>query len=379
MGRKIALTLFVVFLGSALAAGGGRPVRQWTVDLNSSPEVQKSGPIGMSTHTFVTYAGENRIAVGLLFGADSATRRDEKRWRAVLLTVDPTAGKLLRSHIMDNFSGEGAALGTLEIGTANSGDLLAVYGNELLRFSPELEVVARRSLSSTVEERHGINYRDYWHLVVNSAGDSAMLFHVKLDRSMENHWISTKDLSDQAVAPARSRDWRMVLSGHAIVVNDLQGCSALFQDRGAEPRCICRSCKGGAVLASFGHGLVFLGRGPAASYTIVSVRGDKVLDRSKGFGADSIGEVSGSAGSNRVAFVLSGALRLSLFNGWGSHSGVIVVDADLKREVANIDFRDHGQMVKDWQVFSNVSVAMSPDGKGLAVLTGHSLVHWAIP
>jgi len=224
----------------------------------------------------------------------------------------------------------------------------------------------------------GIIYQDYWILVVSNSGDSAILFHQGLDKSAENHWLSTSDLADVSVAPAQSLDWRMALSGSAIAVAGSPGCGVVLQERLEEPRCICPKCKG-AVLASFGDGMLFLERAPAASYKILDSRGHKVLDRNKGFGADSIGGVSGSARSNRAAFVINGALRLSLFDGWGSHYHVIVVDADRKREVVDLGMPDESTRVDDWQVFGQIAPAISPDGKSLAVLTGHYLTLWAIP
>ena len=379
----VLLGLLLQFVGTRISAND-KPKPIWAVDLSSAKEIEESGPLDPNTDVFVTFIDQTRIAVGLLFqiriDAHQPGRPDNWKSHTLVLIVDAGSGKVLRSRSWEEFRGRPAAAEGFQMRPANSSEFLAMIGNDVVRLSSELDILARRTLPRTAQEKHALTYYDDWELVVSPGGDSALLVHRKLDGSAENHWISTKDLSDLTVTAAPDHfSWSNALADSTIVYNvaqrDLHRLLPWKQKGDGVVMPLCSSCQG-RVLGAFGRNLIFLAY-DSASYTIVDTSGKEIYNR-HGSGVEGIGQLSGSSRANRAAFSY-GSLRRSLFHGWHSADHIIVVDADAKREVARIDSSDEGKEIGNWQLFNQLLLAMSPDGRRLAIMKGINLQLLAIP
>ncbi len=369
------------------ASASDKPKRIWTADLNSASEVQKAGPVDENTHTFVTFVNQTHVAAALLFplrvNGVWPERDETQRSHLLILILDAENGKVLHSRYWDDLKGEAASAHGFEVQVANSGELIVMVGNELLRLSSELEIRVQRTLPRTKEERNGLTYYDHWSLAASPVGRSALLVHRDIDRGCENHWISTDDLTDESVNPTpHCGSSPIVMTKDSAVFNVVQPRRhrppLMKQDRAGVLQPLCTSCDG-AVFSAFGKDLLLLGTGHAASYAIIDLEGREICRGSHGFGADRILQTSGSSVANRVAF-LYGSLRGSLFHSWRGSDKIIVVDADKKNEVASIHLSDKGTSIaSEWKVFITPRLALSPDGKELAVLREHVLELMAIP
>jgi hypothetical protein len=362
----------------------GLPVQTWAIDLNSLADVHEAGSIDANTRIKLAYLGQSRIAIALLFPipvkGKFPSKRDEGTWRALLLSVESSDGKIMHSFRFDDFDGEGANSAWLQIGVANSDELLAIFGNELIRFSSDLVPLTRRTLPREMKERNGLHYYDRWYFLTNPTQETALLTHVRVGGSADDRWISTKDLEE--IEAAHFGDFhssRLVLLGRRVIFtnSDLkQKKSTTMEEvdgQAAQP------LYDGAILGSFGQDLLFLHRRPAASHVVVNLQAKEVYERQRGFGSDMILTTSGAVRDNRIAFVY-GALRGSSFGGWSSSDHVIVLDADLKREVEIPNPRDSGMHVGDQsQVFNTPALALSPNGRALAIVDGPRMTLWDVP
>jgi hypothetical protein len=361
------------------------PSQQWAVDLNSSTDVQQAGAVDANTRINIGYLGRNRLAVALLFpirlNGEFSSIRDEETWRVLLLILDSSQGRILHSFAFDDFHGEGASSDWLQMGVVNSDELLVIFGNELVRFSSDLASLARRTLAREMKLSNGLHYYDHWRFLTDPTEDRALLVHAKPDGSADDYWISTKDLSD---IEAAHFDNHLLTSWSVLVGREVVFTTVDFKAK--ESEVIVQAAgqtshhmRGGTVLASFGQGLLFLWSRPSASHTVVNLQGQELYERRAGFGSDRILAATGAATNNRVAFVY-GALRNSLFSGWSSNDHIIVLDAGLKREIEvpnppNKGVHDGDQV----QIFNTPALALSPDGKALAVATAPTITLWTLP
>jgi len=360
------------------------PAQRWAIDLNSSADVQDAGPIDANTRIILAFLGQNRFAVALLFpiriNGKFPPSRDEETWRALLLSVEGTDGKIAHSFRFDDFHGEGANPDWLQMGVVNSDELLVNFGNQLVRFSSDLVPLARRTLPREMKVRNGLHYYDHWRFLTDPLRVTALLTHVNVGGSADNRWISTRDLAEvEASHFGNFHSSRLVLVGRRVVFTNSdfksKKSTAMVEADGQAARPLCD----GAVFASFGKSLLFLHRRPAASHVVVNLQGEEIYERKRGFGADTILAASGAAQSNRIAFVY-GALRGSLFGGWSSNDHIVVLDADLKREIEVPNLPDKGVHVGDQaQVFNSPALALSPDGRALAVAKGARVTLWDLP
>ena len=159
------------------------------------------------------------------------------------------------------------------------------------------------------------------------------------------------------------------------VESDIKKAVVMVQGEGHPARPI----SAGALCATFGEGLVLVRIFPAASHVVVDLHGQQIYQSRIGTGSDRILAASGAVTGNRIAFVY-GALRGSPFSGWSSNEHVLVLDADLKREIEVPNPPDKGAHVTNQvQVFNSPALALSSDGKELAVAKGNNLTLWMVP
>jgi len=364
-----------------------KPKHIWTTELNRLPEVKNTGPVDANTRFFLTFTDNSHLAVGLFFplrvNGILPGRTPAQRSRTLILMVDGLTGKTLHFRGWNDFQGEPAVIDGYDMRPANTNELLVVVGNDVLRLSPELEVLAQRSLVRSAQEKHGLTYYDYWNLVASPAGNFALLIHKGLDECCENHWISTRNLADdkRLVGP-NSLSSTLLMENGAIVFNTAGDAHhRLFASKlehEGPPQLLCSSC--GAVFTAFGKDLILLGLAQhSVSYIIVDIDGTEFYRTNLGHGADRVLQVSGSSATNRVA-LLCGSLRTSFLRGWRDTNRIVVLDADVKHKVVEIDSSGEGEHPgNDWQVFNTPRLALSPDGTRLAILRGSTLELLAIP
>lgn len=378
------LMLYPVFRVPKEGRPESAPVRQWAIDLNSSVDVQEAGPIDVNTHINVAYLGQNEIAVALLIpvrvNGKFSPVHDEETWRALLLTMQRSDGKILHSFRFDDFHGEGANAEWLQMGVVNSDELLVIFGNDLVRFSTDLIPLVRRTLPRETKARNGLHYYDHWRFLTHAALDTALLSHTIPGGSADKHWISTNDLKDVEAAHVSNfhSSWS-VLAGRQLIFSEVdlkaKKSTVMAEAEGQPARALCD----GAVFAAFGQNLLFVHKRPAASHAVVNLQGQEIYQHQIGSGSDTILRASGALTNNRIAFVY-GALRSSVFNGRSSNEHVIVLDADLKREIEVPNPPDTGMLAGDeTKVFETSALALSPDGKALVVAKGPTVALWSFP
>jgi hypothetical protein len=367
------------------------PVALRTLDLSTVPAYRDAanGPGIRKDGLGLTFADDNTVLVSAQFefwpesGGKFSIKTQHASYNTAVLSVDVQTGTGHNAQVWQGWEGSPAILDGSEIHSAgNSGSLIAI-GNQLLSLSHTLDVVATRELPLNRIQFNGYPQQDQWTLLTDSRSKRALLVRFPFTPEETSrvrgdaHWISVDTLEDQSSFLVPQWDWMgAAIVGDSVVFNKLGANHqpASIQIKDAEPRPLCAECFGG-VEGTFGSGLIFL-RGQNQFW--VTDSSGAILYHQKGMGgkADSIGGVTGAVTNNRVAFVF-GHLGRRL------EDTVIVLDMDAKKEIWHLDINmkpittQVGRLVEE--SFPSIHLALSPDGKMLAIVTGTVLSLYEIP
>jgi hypothetical protein len=378
--RAFAFFVFGVALTCPVQSTNGTAEKLWSIDLRPLPQIAAIGPLSEAGGNTITFLDQNRIALGLNFPTSvpaSQSNSTENFHKTLVIAVDAKTGNVESSRSWPE--AKGGAYKAMDLGHANSSDLLLLREDHLFRLSSTLEILADRALDPT----------DLWYLLVDSSGSSALLSRTAHDNydSITNHWISTSTLKDLRVLPGVRGS-----TGSTLVVNESVIFSPLIRppydsnslkevppkifDRNGQTRQLCASCPGAAI-AAFGHDFIVVAHHPRASYSVVNARSEEIIfDATHGDEGDGVLSASTAfSTSDRIALQYG---RIDLARRT-SEVTLIVFDADKRAEIMRMNLSYLGQTVGNRTSFTTPRLAMSPDGKLLAVMGADSLQVLKIP
>jgi hypothetical protein len=125
------------------------------------------------------------------------------------------------------------------------------------------------------------------------------------------------------------------------------------------------------------NGLIFLATGSNASFMLVEPTGRIVYRGAFGDGVDYAFRLSTAAAAPRFAFDF-GHIAGGLF-GWKALDKVVVFDYRTMKDVFQLKLRPETQYVAGGETWRTSLVALAPDGRRLAVLSGSVLKVFDIP
>ncbi|MFY9731638.1 MAG: hypothetical protein WB723_17045 [Candidatus Acidiferrales bacterium] len=378
--KAFSFLVFGVALTCPVQSTDGTAEKLWSIDLRHLPQIAAMGPLSEAGGNTITFLDQNRIALDLNFPASvpaGQSNLTENAHKTLLIVVDAKTGNVEGSRSWPEV--KGGAYNTINWGHANSGDLLLLRENHLFLLSSALELLADRALDRT----------DLWYLLVDSSGSSALLLRTAHDNydSVMNHWISTSTLKDLRVTPGvRGSTGSTLVVNESVIFNpivrppydsnSLKEVPPKIFDRNGQTRQLCASCPGAAI-AAFGHDFIVVAHHPRASYSVVNARSEEIIfDATHGDEGD--GGLLASAAfstSNRIALQY-GHIDLARRT---SEDTLIVFDADKRSEIMRMNLSYAGQTVGNHTSFTTPRLAMSPDGKLLAVMGADTLQVLKIP
>jgi hypothetical protein len=387
-------TVTSIFCGAVLlsmASTTQGPKAVWSLNLSTLAAYRDTSEIpgSLPNRLSITFLDEDTIAVFVQFEFRahpiSRSRDDvEAALRSMhdnsaILTIDAKNGTSQKSQVWKGPPAEGV------YSTGNSGCLVMV-GAQLLSLSQTLEVVAKRVLprNPIIDLPHGIVGQDDWTVLTDPRSKKALLVRFPFvpgttgRKFGDAHWISTDTLEDQSsMSIPRWEGTSAAVVGDSVIFGELgvERQPALIQINDKEPRPLCADCFG-RVDGTFGNGLVFWDR--PNEYLVRDTSGT-ILFRKTGVGgrADTIGGASGARTSNRVAFQFGHLGRRVL------EETVVVLDVDAQKEIWRYKLRQEavrteiGGFVRE--SFPSPRLALSPDGKKLAILSGTEISLFEIP
>jgi hypothetical protein len=377
--KAFSFLVFGVTLICPVQSTDGTAEKLWSIDLRHVPQIAAIGPLSEAGGITITFLGQNRIALGLNFPTSvpaSKSNLTENFHKTLIIVVDAKTGNIESSRSWPEV--KGGAYNTINLGHANSGDLLLMRQDHLLLLSSTLEILVDRALDPT----------DLWYLLVDSSGSSALLSRTAHDNydSITNHWISTTTLKDLRITPGvrGSTGSTLVVNENVIFSpiirppydsNSLKEVPAVF-DRSGQTRPLCASCLGAAI-AAFGDDFIVVAHHPRASYSVVNARSEEIIfDATHGDEGDGVLLASPAfSTSNRIALQYG---RIDLARRI-SEDTLIVFDADKRAEIMRMNLSYPGQTVGNHTSFATPRLAMSPDGKLLAVMGTDTLQVLKLP
>ena len=378
----------IALAGSALATQ--QPKTLGTLELTSlaayqdAAEVQGSQP----TELALVFLDDSTIAVFVEFrfrpgsGNDVSVALRNIHHNAAIFTIDEQNLSNEKSRVWKGLPGlPPTQLGWAILPTGTSGCILIV-DNQLFSLSHTLDVVGKRDLPRNPAMFNGFMRQDQWTILTDPGAKKALLVRFPFvptstgSKYGEAHWISPDTLEDQSSMSVPRWGGTAVLVGDSVIFNELgvERQPAQIQTNGGQPRPLCAECFGG-VEASFGNGLVFL-RG-LHEYSVRDSNGT-IRYSKKGIGgrADTIGGVRGAITMKRVAYRFGHLGR-------GLEETAVVLDVDSNKEIwwykvhQSAARTEVDGFVKE--SFPSPTVAMSPDGKKLAIVSGTTLSVFEIP
>jgi len=383
-----------ILCGAALwgiASTAHAPSAVRTLDLGSLAAYRDAaeGP-GLQSHgVSLAFLDDSTIAVFAQFqfipeSGEVSGRIRGTHYNTIVVTIDAQNGINQKSQVWK----ESPGLPTIHffgagIHSTGTPGCLVILGNQLLSLSQTLEVVARRDLPQRPTFFKGFMRQDQWIVLTDPRTKKALLVHFPYEpgtvgRNLgDAHWISVDTLEDQSsISVPRWQGDGAALVGDSVISNELgaKHRPPQVQINDEEPRPLCAECFGG-VQGSFGNGLLFL-RG-LNEYWVSDSQGT-ILYRKKGVGgrADTIGGISGAITTNRVAYHFGHLGR-------GLEETAVVLDVDAKKEIWRYELHQEavrtevGGFVRE--SFPSPTVALSPDGKKLAIVSGTVLSVFDIP
>ena len=377
--RAFLLLLIAGALTCPVQSTTATPEKLWSIDLRSLPQIEAVGSLSDAGGNTITYLDQSRLAFGLNFPASAPSSRPmskENFYKTLIVVVDARTGSV--ESFRSWTEAEGGAYKAINLGHVNSGDLLLLRQDRLTLLSSTLEIIAERALDPMA----------LWYLLVDSSGNSALLSRTAPEDydSVENNWISTRTLKDVRLTPGKRGS-----TGSTLVVNESVIFSPIIRppydsnsgndappmifDTEGQTKKLCDACSGAAI-AAFGHDFIVVAHHPHTSYSVVNGRGEIIFSAAHGGQGD--GPLTASTGfptSDRIALHyghMDPARRIS-------EDTLIVFDAGKRSEIVQTKLSYPGQTVGNRTSFATPQLAMSPDGKFLAMLGGDTLQVLKIP
>lgn len=383
---KFAGAVLVVFFGLALS-GAQTPRNVWTIDLSTLAAYKSAELASADSRTGfdAEFADNDTILVkekfvsGPHWNADNSL--EPQRSNTAIFAIDAKNGTSRHFRSWSGWRGLPAIGSGSAFHPIGGGAFLTSVGNELIRLSSTLEVLARRELPLNPIDFNGDPHQDHWWILSSSRTGKALLvrspFPAHGPVSQEGHWISVSTLEDESSIslPRLSAGGIGTLVGDSIVLSGRIPAkeSVTIQKGDGPPHPLCAKCTG-LVCGTFGNELIFLEARP--SYLVVDAEGKVQHHGRLGGRADTIDSVSGAITNNRVAFEFGHLGRLL-------EETIVVLDVDRKKEI--LRFAANQEAKKSFvggfveESFVAPQLALSPDGTKLALLTGSALELFELP
>lgn len=354
----------------------------WVVDLAAAdPKTPELGKIGPLSESAVKFASNARLIVGLLYQSlpDSRAGRhsgETVKSNAILMSLGTDTGATQGTKIWQPVPGQPASSEKLELIRATNG-VFALVGEELIKFYPDLRQLSVRALPRNLRELRGYPRQDHWSVATSPDGKHTLLTRFEPLGGQENHWISPDTLKEVATPPPLDYSSRLMAVVDDFVVfnhtRDLgEGRPVVIARPGERPKELCADCIG-AVSESFGANYVLLSTDPGASFRIVDKNGSLIYAAKLSPRDYSPLIASGASQANRVAMLYASR------EGGRSVTKVLVADADQKRIVWEETLETPVLRQGAVQTSRLPRLALSPDGKHLAVVSWTNVLMYSIP
>jgi hypothetical protein len=210
-------------------------------------------------------------------------------------------------------------------------------------------------------------------------GNTALLVKVLVDGGAEKHWISTESLLDTAVEPS-DRHCCSGLSGTTVLFNaDAPKLKPIsIQEKGSPARDLCKTCFGISPTFATDRYVVAVSW-PGASFVVASPDGRLLYKQKIHDGPYSIEYSTAAADAPRVAVIYPQSLGRQ-----SETYSVSVFDLATRSEVRRQSVGappEVSEAAPGFQVTTSTAphIAISPDGKRLAILAEGQLSMYELP
>ena len=375
-----AISLLCVLAFSLLAFAAPvraqSPVQLWSLDLSTDQDFSKRLQITDPTLKPPTldFLGNGRIIVSFTDDVQSAPNSTAPEMRAFgfhVLEVDPASGKpgkKLTFSVLTDAAQTRAIAG---------GEFVVLAGEQLKKFSESFGEVSSMPVpvelhgqptKQQISEKTYLNPRyESWAMDVAPGGRELLLAHIQSPKAMQLEWVDTNDFKQIAMVQAQPS--RQFSAGNQAALL-FQYDKLLITSSGQETP-ICSRCLRAYFLTD---DLLLLDE--RTKYEIRTVAGDR---RNEGKLNAEILKFSRALSASRFAYA-TGRYKGSGFplrTNFTPQMTVRVFDWEKMKQVSELEFDEPAKAYSNG--FSQIAIAVSQDGRYLAVLAEATLTLYRLP
>lgn len=345
----------------------------WSIDLSKDADFQRRIEVSEALLRPPTLDFLNQDHIILAFD-DNAPSVDLPRptpFRFYVIDVEASSGQLKRRLSFDVVSN------TSQAKAIEDGSFLVLSGEELKKFSPSFEEIASiptlsESHGQPTEQRTGGHiyfnpHYETWRMDVTPGGNEVVLVHVKNPKTMEVSWLKTSDFSTIATVDGQPSGQQGISAGNQGVWLFPYGRASLLLSSGQDSN-LCNDCLRGYFLTD---DLVFLDK--RDKYEVRTLSGKKEAEGKLESGTSSFCR---AAMGSRFAYS-TGSYKGSGFplrTRFAPHMDVEVFDWNSMKQIGQLSLDKPEQPRNSVSSgFKETSIALSPDGRRFAILTGSLL------
>ncbi|MGB8262004.1 MAG: hypothetical protein WCE75_16715 [Terracidiphilus sp.] len=327
------------------------PTKLWSINLNGNADFYKRASIleVSLTPPSVGFLNDDQIICGFYDREEIGFDPSVKGYVFHVLAIDARTGRFGRELDFQSENDNSRALPVAD------GGFVVLAGQELKKFTSSFTP----SLSYPTPIGGTYQLPDLWRMDVAPGGDRILLYHRHGKEGSEFRWITSNDLTEFNKIPTGYHAIALA-SNSAILINDVRD-RVILSDQGTRP--LCNRCEAYFLTDD----LVFIDR--EREYSIETTEGER-----RGGGRLDLGVLHFARAATASRF----AYETGHYTRFRSLSGEIrVQDWSTNQRVADIRVNEPAGNPSDG--LNQMALALSPDGKYLAVLLHHTLSCYRLP
>jgi hypothetical protein len=355
----LTVTLFASGCGHFRTSDGAKnpQVRKpdWQVDIRNIDGHLQTGDLVTWRLAFLN---DERVVAGAIFESTPLLTAFEVRTGRVCARSEPLAPVV-----------ESVSFDKMEFAPVSDG-LLVLMGYDVTLFDSTLRVLKKRTLTKT-----GLpSGQDQHWSVTSSPRDAVLLTEYSRSGTVGQHWVDPNTLKDLSSGTGLNYSPpNLAITQNSVIFNDIEHPERnelRVWHKSGQTGPLCPSCFG-AIGSVFGtRQLAFLSSRPDASFMIVDPsNGQLVMQGTRESPGEFMRSPSGAREANRVVTYTYVAGRIR----------VLVADADTRSVVWESEVEQVREVSTNHTTTYGLRLALSANGKKLAILQGTHLSAYSLP
>jgi hypothetical protein len=366
VGRNLRIPiLFVLAIWPWQSLAAQTAKLLWSLDLSNDPDFQKRPPVAWRALVSLdlNFVDNQTLALAFDNASDPYAESQSAANDFVIATIGVNQGKFEKRLRIS------ARVGKSRSVSASDSTLITLIGNSISKLSADLSKLTEAKLgclqdqaSSNQETDDHICHLENIGIDVTPGELQVSIRQKSSDAAVKWIWMKPEDLSITRVWPGRWSEG-YAAGNSAVILEQGRGVPSLATNDDSHP--LCERCWHGYFVTD----TVFL-LDYGGSFQIIDSRGSKLAEGKLESPIDSLGR---SRVASRFAYVTTAG---SLFS-HSNHSHVHIFDWKAMKEIGGWEYTSRSQE-RDLGG-TQTRIAISPDGRSVALLVNKTLLYYSIP